>query len=41
VRADASQAPANPVPAPAAGKVGAIVVPTLTAGSSAFKLAPR
>lgn len=41
VRADASQAPANPAAAPAAGKVGAIVAPTLTAGSSAVKLAQR
>lgn len=41
VQADASQVPANPAPAPAAGKVGAIVSPTLTAGNSAVKLAQR
>ena len=41
VHADATQAPANPAAAPAAGKVGAIVVPTLTAGSGAVKLAQR
>src|SRR5690242_5155753 len=40
VHADASQAHTNPV-APAAGKVGAIVAPTLTAGSSVVKLARR
>jgi len=41
VHADATQAPANPAATPAAGKVGAIVVPTLTAGSGAVKLAQR
>jgi len=41
VHADATQAPSNPAAAPAAGKVGAIVVPTLTAGSGAVKLAQR
>ena len=41
VHADTSQAPANPVAAPAAGKVGAIAAPTLTAGSSAVKLAQQ
>lgn len=38
VHADVSQAPANPS---AAGKVGAMVAPTLTVGSSAVKLAQR
>src|SRR5215472_7823329 len=37
VHIDASQAPANP----AAGKVGALVEPPLTAGHSTFKLARR
>lgn len=41
VHTDASQAPANPAAAPAAGKVGVIVVPPLTAGNSAVKLAQR
>ena len=41
VHADASQAPPNPVAPPAAGKVGAIVAPALTAGNSAVKLAQR
>lgn len=45
VHADASQPPANSTAAravsPAPGKVGAIVVPTLTADSSAVKLARR
>jgi len=41
VHADTTQAPANPAAAPAAGKFGAIVVPTLTAGSGAVKLAQR
>jgi len=41
VHADATQAPSNPAAAPAAGKVGAIVVPTLTAGSGTVKLAQR
>lgn len=38
VHADAGQSPASPATAPA-GKVGALVGPPLTAGSSAFKLA--
>jgi hypothetical protein len=41
VHADATQAPSNPAATPAAGKVGAIVVPTLTAGSGTVKLAQR
>ena len=41
VHFDASQPPASPAAAPAAGKVGALVVPPLTARSSAFKLAQR
>ena len=41
VHADASQAPANPATAPAASKVGALVVPPLTAGTSAVKLTRR
>jgi sporulation and spore germination protein len=41
VHADGTQTPANPAAAPAAGKVGAILVPTLTAGSGAVKLAQR
>ena len=40
VHADASQAPANPAAAPAAGKVGALLAP-LTVDKSAFKLAQR
>lgn len=40
VHADASQVPANAAAAPAAGKVGVLVVPPLTASSSAVKLAP-
>ena len=41
VRVDAPQAPTNPPSAPAAGKVGALVGPPLTASSSAVKLAQR
>ena len=41
VHADASQVPTNPATAPAAGKVGAIVAPTLTAVGRAVKLARR
>jgi hypothetical protein len=41
VHADATQAPANPAAAPAAGKVGALVAPPLTVGNSAVKLAQR
>jgi hypothetical protein len=45
VHVDATQLPANPTGAPAAaptaGKVGTILAPTLTAGSSAVKLARR
>lgn len=41
VHADTTPGPANPVAAPAAGKVGAIAAPTLTAGSSAVKLAQQ
>jgi hypothetical protein len=45
VHVDATQPPANPTGAPAAaptaGKVGTILAPTLTAGSSAVKLARR
>ena len=39
VHTDTSPAPANPAAAPTAGKVGALVVPPLTAGNSAVKLA--
>ena len=41
VRVDTSQSPANPVAAPAAAKVGALVVPSLTATNSAVTLARR
>lgn len=41
VHADASQAPANHGGAPVAGKVGVMVAPALTAGSSVVKLAQR
>jgi len=41
VLVDASQAPTNPTAAPAAGRVGDLVGPPLTAGGSAVKLAPR
>ena len=41
VHADTTPGPANPVAAPAAGKAGAIAAPTLTAGSSAVKLAQQ
>ena len=41
VHADSSQTPANPTTAPAAGKVGTLAVPPLTARSSAVKLARR
>jgi hypothetical protein len=41
VHADATQEPANPPVAPAAGKVGALVALPLTAGNSAVKLAQQ
>lgn len=41
VHADASTAPPNPTTAPAAGKVGALLEPPLTAGNRAVKLAQR
>jgi len=41
VHADVSPVPANPAAAPTGGKVGAFVMPRLTAGSSALKLAQR